>query len=441
MFDALGFIAAKRDGYSHSTSELAQFVMALTRGDIPDYQTSAWLMAARLNGLTAEETTALTIAMRDSGVLVRAAERLAGPTLDKHSTGGVGDKTTLIVTPILVACGLKLLKMSGRGLGITGGTIDKLESIPGFRTALTPEQAVHQANEIGSAIISTSPDLAPADGLLYALRNATATVDSIPLIAASIMSKKLAVGAQTILLDVKVGGGAFMPSLDAGRQLAGRMIEIGRQTGITTSAVITDMDIPLGRCVGNSLEVREAIELLLHPEAADHRLLNLCTYLVTHALIITGIAKTQDEALQKMTNAVSSGTAAGALLRMIHAQGGPDSLPAVLSTLRQADVVQPVMADTSGRIHHIDANRVGQISLDMGAGRRTKQSSLDYAAGIEFVCGHGSTVHAGDIIAYLHYSNDHKENATTWTAQMRASISIQPSNINWTDRPVILDTL
>ncbi len=441
MFDALAFLSAKRDPRAHTASDIEQFVQALTRGEIPDYQTSAWLMAVRINGLTSDETAALTLAMRDSGALVRASERLNGPTVDKHSTGGVGDKTTLIVIPLLVACGFKLLKMSGRGLGITGGTIDKLESIPGVRTALNARDAIAQASRVGAAIVAASKDLAPADGILYALRNATATVDSIPLIAASIMSKKLAAGAQFILLDVKVGSGAFMGSLEAGRQLATRMIEIGQQVGVSTSAVISDMDVPLGRFVGNSLEVREAVATLLHPDAADPRLLQLCIYLVAHCLVAAGMANSHEEARQRATQTLSSGAAAEALAKIIHSQGGPANLDGVLASLPQADVTHPVTVDTCGRVSKIDAYTVGEISLHMGAGRVTKQSPVDHSAGIEFVRGLGSIVQAGDVVAYLYYSSDHKEDCPTWTARLRSAITIEPVDSNWQTPPVILDTL
>lgn len=441
MVNAVDFIARKRDNQVHSAEELTEFIRALTRGDIPDYQTSAWLMAARINGLTTAETYALTTAMRDSGTLACAAERVHGRTVDKHSTGGVGDKTTLVVTPILVACGLKLLKMSGRGLGITGGTIDKLESIPGLCTAMRPDDAIAQVNRIGSAIVASSSDLAPADGILYALRSVTATVDSIPLIAASIMSKKLAAGAASIMLDVKIGSGAFMANVDAGLQLASLMVEIGHKARVPTSALLTDMDIPLGRAIGNSLEVLEAVELLVEPAAADARFRSLCVTLAAHTLVTCGAVSSEKDAIATVEQRLADGRAARAFEELVHAQGGPTTLREVVADMPRAEVVEPVRAVTGGRVSHIDAGNTGRLALAMGAGRITKQSPIDYSAGVVFTTRVGGIITPGDIVAELHYSKVNHPHLPGWKAMLLASISLQDAKLPWDETPLVLATV
>ena len=441
MVNAVEFIARKRDNQTHSAEELTEFIRALTRGDIPDYQTSAWLMAARINGLTTAETYDLTTAIRDSGTLACAAQRVHGRTVDKHSTGGVGDKTTLVVTPMLVACGVKLLKMSGRGLAITGGTIDKLESIPGFCTTMQPDDAIAQVNRIGSAIVASSWDLAPADGILYALRSVTATVDSIPLIASSIMSKKLAAGAASIMLDVKIGSGAFMANLEAGLQLARLMVEIGHRARVSTSALLTNMDLPLGRAIGNSLEVLEAVELLVEPAAADNRLRSLCVTLAAHTLVTCGEVNSEKDAADMVEQRLADGSAARAFEELVHAQGGPTTLREVVARLPRAEVVEHVRAVTGGRVSNIDAGNIGRLSVAMGAGRLTKQSPIDYSAGVVLTCSVGGLINPGDIVAELHYSKGNDQQLLGWKAMLLASISLQDAELPWKEPPLVLATV
>ncbi len=288
------FLAAKKAGKEHSEEEIRTFFSMMMKDDIPDYQISAWLMAVCIKGMTFNEVVHLTLAMRDSGRTLNL-DSIPGIKLDKHSTGGVGDKTTLVIVPILAAAGVPILKMSGRGLGFTGGTTDKLGSIPGFHTGLSIQEAVAQVQRWGGAMVSQVSDLSPADKRLYALRDVTATVDSIPLITSSILSKKLAVGADVILFDVKIGSGAFMRSLDEGMELARMLIRVSKAAGKDSVALLTNMDEPLGRAVGNALEVREACELLTYPHSADRRLLELCREMVANGLTLAGKKKSINE--------------------------------------------------------------------------------------------------------------------------------------------------
>ncbi|CCW34647.1 thymidine phosphorylase [Chthonomonas calidirosea] len=399
---AVEFIAKKRDGGEHTEEELRDFIGKVTEGSLPDYQVSAWLMAVFLRGMTMQETCALTRAMRDSGERIDLSDLPNGPTLDKHSTGGVGDKTSLVVAPLLAAAGIPILKMSGRGLGFSGGTIDKLEAIPGLRTALGREEAKQQVRSIGLAILSQSSQLAPADGKLYALRDVTATVESIPLIASSIMSKKLAGGAKRILLDVKVGSGSFMRELEQARALASTLVTIGVQEGVPTQAVLTDMEEPLGWTVGNALEVEEAIRVLQNADAAEPRFLALCLGLVEHGLLACERAKNPQEAQNIAEQLLRSGTGAAKLEAMIRAQGGPKALEAVLTALPRAPITYRVEAPEDGFIAAIDARVVGLLAVALGAGRSTKEDRIDPAVGIVLHKKRGAWVHAGEPLATLH---------------------------------------
>lgn len=406
-------IARKRDGAVLSEEEIRFLIRGYTEGTIPDYQMSAWAMAVLFRGMTAEETAILTDAMMHSGDTVDLS-CFGSLSVDKHSTGGVGDKTTLIVAPIVASLGGKVAKMSGRGLGHTGGTVDKLESVPGFRTTLSPEEFRNQVDRIGVAVIGQSGNLTPADKKLYALRDVTATVDSLPLIASSIMSKKLAAGARSIVLDVKCGSGAFMKTQADGRALAEAMVDIGKACGRNVAAIITNMDIPLGTHVGNALEVLEAVEVLSGKEG-DLR--TICTELAANMLSLCH-GWELGEARSKVGDAIDSGKALETMKAWLQAQGGdPD-----FEKLPKASVVVPVKAHRSGWITHMDAAKVGVSSSLLGAGRMKKDDPIDYAAGIVLERKTGDYVQAGDVLTWLHTNDEsclaHAEsvfrNALTW---------------------------
>ena len=390
-------IAKKRDGGVLSEQEIRFLIEGYTNGEIPDYQMSAWAMAVLFRGMTAEETAILTDAMMRSGDTVDLS-CFGGLSVDKHSTGGVGDKTTLIVAPSVAALGGKVAKMSGRGLGHTGGTVDKLEAVPGFRTTLTPEEFRSQVENIGVAVIGQSGNLTPADKKLYALRDVTATVDSLPLIASSIMSKKLAAGSQSIVLDVKCGSGAFRKTEADGRALAQAMVDIGKACGRSVAALITNMDIPLGTHVGNALEVKEAVEVLSGKEG-DLR--TICTELAANMLTLCHGWDLED-ARVRVLDAIDSGKALDTMKRWLKAQGGdPD-----FNKLPKAAVVVPVKAERSGWITHMDAAKVGIGSSLLGAGRMKKDDPIDYAAGIVLEKKTGDHVEAGDVLAWLHTNDE-----------------------------------
>lgn len=398
MYD---IIAKKRDGGTLTQEEIAFFVKGFTDGEIPDYQASALLMAIYLRGMTAEETAQLTAQMAHSGDTVDLSE-IEGVKADKHSTGGVGDKTTLIVAPIAAACGVRMAKMSGRGLGHTGGTLDKLESIPGCSVTLTREAFFRQVNEIGLAVIGQTGNLAPADKKMYALRDVTATVSCVPLIASSIMSKKLASGADCILLDVKTGSGAFMKTLDDSIALAKAMVEIGEHNGRRTAALITDMDTPLGHSVGNSLEVAEAVETLRGAGPAD--LTEVCLALAENLLWLAG--KGSPEACGAMARqALQSGAALQKLRQMVAAQGGDAAAIDNTAKLPAAAHTCDVLSARDGWIAATDTEGIGIAAVLLGAGRETKESALDLAAGIRLVKKAGDRVQKGDVLARL-YAND-----------------------------------
>lgn len=394
-------ITKKKHNAELSTEEINWVVAGYVSGSIPDYQMSALLMAICFCSLSDRETTDLTMAMARSGDMINP--ETGGFNVDKHSTGGVGDKTTLIVAPIVAACGVCVPKMSGRGLGHTGGTIDKLESIPGFETEIPFEKFVDNVKNAGLAVAGQTGSLVPADKKIYALRNATATVDSIPLICSSIMSKKLATGADGIVLDVKVGDGAFMKTYDEAEKLADAMVRVGKLAGRKCVAVITDMEKPLGRAVGNSLEVIEAIEALKGNAPDD--LMEVSLVLATEMLYTAG--KGSSEECRKMAEeAVSSGKALAKLREMIELQGGKPDVIDNYKLFEQPKRSKEILADKDGYIAGISCEKTGLISLKLGAGRETKESDIDFTAGIIFDKTVGDKVSAGDRLATLYTSTE-----------------------------------
>lgn len=399
MYD---IIYKKRQGLSLNKEEIEFFVKGYTEGSIPDYQASALMMAIYFNKMSKEETFYLTDAMMRSGDQIDLSQ-IEGIKVDKHSTGGVGDTTTLIVGPLVAACGVPVAKMSGRGLGHTGGTIDKLESIRGFHVEISNEEFFRNVNEIKLAVIGQSGDLAPADKKLYALRDVTATVDNISLIASSIMSKKLAAGANAILLDVKVGSGAFMKDFENAASLAMEMVEIGSTMGRETIAVLTDMDQPLGNAVGNSLEVLEAIQVLHNRGPEDLR--TLCIKLASYMLLLARKTNTLSEAESMVLEKLESGAALQKFKAFIQAQGGDVAVIDKPQLLPQAKYKKNVLATLDGYIESIKADEVGLAALNLGAGRETKDSVIDLAAGVMILKKVGDLVSKGDVIAEL-YTND-----------------------------------
>ncbi len=393
-------IAQKRNGGEHDPAELAELILAYARDEVPDYQLAAWCMAVYFQGLTAAETHALTDAMIRSGETIDLGAALGRKVVDKHSTGGVGDKTSIAVGPVVAACGVPLGKMSGRGLGHTGGTLDKLESIPGFRVELTTEELVAQLREVGMAIVGQTADLVPADKRLYALRDVTATVDIVPLIASSIMSKKLAAGAQAIVLDVKVGDGAFMKTLDEARALAEQMRELGTMAGREVTCLLTDMDQPLGRSVGNALEVHEARDTVRGDGPAD--LTELVLTAAARLLAYSDLDIDVEEGRSRAQASIEDGSALDVYDRWIRAQGG-DPSPAALP---QAPVRRVVTAPRDGIVTRLGALDVGNAALELGAGRRTKADAVDHAVGVLCFAKRGDAVLAGDDLAEVHARDD-----------------------------------
>lgn len=394
-------ITKKKHNVELSTEEINRVVAGYVSGSIPDYQMSALLMAICFCSLSDRETTDLTMAMARSGDMIKP--ETGGFNVDKHSTGGVGDKTTLIVAPIVAACGVCVPKMSGRGLGHTGGTIDKLESIPGFKTEIPFEQFVDNVKKAGLAVAGQTGSLVPADKKIYALRNATATVDSIPLICSSIMSKKLATGADGIVLDVKVGDGAFMKTYEDAEKLAEAMVRVGKLAGRKCVAVITDMEKPLGRAVGNSLEVIEAIEALKGKAPAD--LMEVSLVLASEMLYTAGKG-TSDECRKMAEDAVKSGKALAKLREMIELQGGNTAVIDDYSVFAQAKSSREIYAAEDGFVTGISCEQTGMISLRLGAGRQTKESDIDFTAGIIFDKTVGDKVYKGERLATLYTSTE-----------------------------------
>lgn len=399
MYD---LIQKKRDGGELTTEEIAYMVKEYTNGSIPDYQMSAMMMAIYFRGMTEAETLSLTMEMAHSGDMLDLSA-IKGIKVDKHSTGGVGDKTSLTLTPMVAACGVSVAKMSGRGLGHTGGTIDKLESFDGFSTGISTEQFMKQVNEIGVAIMGQTADLAPADKKLYALRDVTATVDQMSLIASSIMSKKLAAGADAIVLDVKTGSGAFMKKEADAVALAREMVKIGKGAGRNMTAVITDMDQPLGFAVGNALEVKEAIATLRGEGPEDFT--KLCMTLGTYMLLAAGKADNEEDAQKKLQAVIENGEALNKLAEFVEAQGGNKGQVYQPEKLPQASIIEPVMAPKSGYISSIACDEVGICSLILGGGRETKADVIDLSVGLILCKKKGDYVEQGEPLAILH-AND-----------------------------------
>lgn len=394
MYD---LIMKKRNGGALTSEEIKYMITEYVDGNIPDYQMSAFLMSVYFRGMTEEETLAMTNAVAHSGDMVDLSG-IAGVKVDKHSTGGVGDKTTLIIAPIVAACGVKVAKMSGRGLGHTGGTVDKMESIPGMQTSLTQEKFFEVVNKTGLSVIGQSGNLAPADKKLYALRDVTATVDSIPLIAVSIMSKKLAAGNDCILLDVKTGSGAFMKTVDDAIVLAKEMVAIGENAGKKTVALITDMDIPLGHNIGNSLEVIEAVQTLRGKGPKD--LTEVSLNLAGNMLYLAGKG-TLDECINMAQKAIADGSALERLIAMVEAQGGDSAVIKDTEKFAKAAFTYDVLAKKTGYITFMDTEKCGIASSMLGAGRETKESTIDFAAGIIIRSKVGEFVKEGSVIATM----------------------------------------
>lgn len=397
MYD---IIDRKKNGEELTKSEIEYFVGGFTRGEIPDYQASALLMAIWFCGMNDRELADLTLSMAHSGDMINL-DAVEGFTVDKHSTGGVGDKTTLIVAPAVAACGGKVAKMSGRGLGFTGGTIDKLESIPGFNTSVGEKEFIDNVNKIGLCIAGQTGEIAPADKKIYALRDVTATVDSIPLIASSIMSKKLAAGSKGIVLDVKCGSGAFMKTYEDAKLLAEKMTAIGQRAGRKTVALITNMDIPLGRAVGNALEVKEAVKILKNEQKDE--LYEVSVALAAHMLSLVN-SKDIYECEKMIRLAIENGSALEKLKEAVGAQGGDISYIDDTSKFIEASVCIEYKAEKSGYINKIDAQKIGRASVLLGAGREKKDDVIDFGAGIYLCKKTGDEVREGDTVARL-YTN------------------------------------
>lgn len=402
MYD---LIMKKRNGEALSEAEINYMIEEYTADRIPDYQMSAMMMAIYFNGMTAKETVALTMAMAHSGDMMDLSD-IEGVKVDKHSTGGVGDKTSIALTPMVAACGVKIAKMSGRGLGHTGGTIDKLESFQGFSTGITKEHFIRQVNEIGVSIMGQTLDIAPADKKLYALRDVTATVDNMSLIASSIMSKKLASGADAIVLDVKTGSGAFMKKEEDAFALAKEMVTLGKMAGKKMTAVVSDMDQPLGRAVGNSLEVAEAIATLRGEGPEDF--VKLCMTLGSHMLITGGAAENESEAEEKLKDAISSGRALDKLAEFVKAQGGNPEAVYDTELLPKASIVEEILSPVEGYVHKIDCDEIGICSLLLGGGRETKESIIDLSVGLILNKKVGDHVDAKEVLAVIH-ANDREK--------------------------------
>ena len=392
----------KRDGRELSTQEIQFFVQGYTRGDIPDYQAAAWAMAVLLKGMNARETTDLTMAMANSGEILDLSQ-IVPIAVDKHSTGGVGDKTTLVVEPAVSACGLPVGKMSGRGLGFSGGTLDKIESIPGYRVDLTKEEFLDQLGRLGIVLTGQSGDLAPADGKFYALRDVTGTVQSIPLIASSVMSKKIAAGAQAIVLDVKVGLGAFMTNLEEARQLAELMVSIGRFSGRRVVALLSDMNQPLGSAVGNALELIEAMETLHAGGPADFR--EHCIEVGGHLLVLGEKAADLATGKAMIMNALADGSAWESFRKLVIAQNGDVAYVDEPGRLPQAAVVEIINAPMGGYIQELHARKVGEAAITLGAGRARKGDAIDPAVGILVHAKVGDQLTRGQPLFTIH-AND-----------------------------------
>lgn len=391
-------IEKKRDGGALSSEEIRFIIEGYVRGDVPDYQMAAWAMAVYFRDMSLQETSDLTLAMAQSGEQLDLSD-LGGRFVDKHSTGGVGDKTTLILGPMVAACGIPVAKMSGRGLGHTGGTIDKLSAVPGFQVELKQEAFLEQVKKIGLSVIAQSGNLVPADKLLYALRDVTATVNSIPLIASSVMSKKIAAGAQGIVLDVKYGSGAFMQTVEEARELARVMVDIGKELGRQTIAVLSNMSQPLGRAVGNSLEVLEAAETLQGKGPED--LMEVSLELGAWMLVAGGAAAGPEEGKARLRQSLESGAAWDKFLAFLAEQGG-DAQAVAEGRLTVAEWGMPIFAQETGYVQMFDAHEIGVLAMKLGAGRLTKESEIDLGAGLILVRKGGEYVKAGEPVLEIY---------------------------------------
>lgn len=427
MYD---LIHKKRDGEELSREELHFIVEGYTKGEIPDYQMSALLMAIYFNSMTEEETAIFTDEVAHSGDMVDLSA-IEGTKVDKHSTGGVGDKTTLIIAPIVASYGVKVAKMSGRGLGHTGGTVDKMESIPNMKTSLETKDFIKQVNDIGLAVIGQSGNLAPADKKLYALRDVTATIDSIPLIATSIMSKKLAAGNDAILLDVKTGSGAFMKTLDDSIELAKAMVSIGKHAGKNTVALITEMDIPLGHMIGNTLEIIEVVETLKGHGPED--LTDVSINLAANMLFLAELGSIE-ECKEMAREAIANGSALKKLLELVKAQGGDASYLEDLDKFDKALYSLEVKSPKTGFVHHMDTEGIGIASVILGAGRKTKEDIIDFSAGIKLVKKTGDMLSEGDVLAVLYTNNQ----VSLEEAKSKLLDSYIIDDEDYVDKPLVL---
>ncbi len=422
--EALEIIARKRDGKELSREEIEFFIHGYTQGRIPDYQAAAWLMAVYLNGMTDRETYDLTMAMAHSGKVLDLKDAVPF-AVDKHSTGGVGDKVSLVVAPLVAACGIPVAKMTGRSLGFSGGTVDKLESIPGYRTELSIEEFKAQLKRIGIVLAGQSAELVPADRKLYALRDVTATIESIPLIVSSIMSKKLATGSDAILLDVKVGSGAFMKTPGEAEALARALVRLGTQAGRKVVALISDMSQPLGWAVGNALELREAINTLHEGGPADFR--DHCIVVAAEMLMLGGVAQDASEALTMAMETLSSGAAWRKFVELVEAQGGDVRYVEDPERLPEARLVRPVPAPRSGYLAGLDAAETGRAVLELGGGRRRKEDPIDHSVGVIVHYKVGELVQK-DTPLFTIYAND--------SAQMEAARERLLAAHTFSDTPV-----
>lgn len=429
----IDLIQKKKEGLSLSDEEISYFIREYTDGNIPDYQSSALLMAICFQSLSDDEIVSLTNAMARSGDQVDLS--LFGDTsCDKHSTGGVGDKTSLVVLPIVAVAGGKMAKMSGRGLGHTGGTVDKLESIPGYNINLTPDDFIRQAERVGIALVGQSGNMTPADKKLYALRDVTATIESIGLIVSSIMSKKLAAGAKNIVLDVKVGSGAFMKTPEDAKVLARKMVEIGKRNHRNISAVLTNMDVPLGKNIGNALEVKEAVEILKNEGPSDLR--EVCLKLSSE-LISSLLSLSSEEAYQKADEILCSGKAFDKMKEWIQAQGGDVSYIESPEKFEKPAYSQDIISDSEGYIHHMDTESIGNSAVILGAGREKKEDLIDYSAGIILAKKTGDFVKKGDVLATL-FTN-RKESLITAEKVFRGAVTIRDNKPE--SSPLVLDII
>jgi pyrimidine-nucleoside phosphorylase len=417
------FLRDKRAGKAHPRGTIEQFVTGLVRGEVADYQASAWLMAAFLNGLSEAETLELTRAMQHSGKVLELASVRAAK-IDKHSTGGVGDKLSICLAPLVAACGVAVPMVSGRGLGHTGGTLDKLEAIPGFRVDLDARRFERVVREVGVCMIGQTAELAPADRRLYALRDVTATVESIPLIVASILSKKLAEGIDGLVLDVKCGGGAFMKDLKSARELGSALVRVGKAAKKRVSALITDMSVPTGRSIGNALETREAIEVLRGGGPADTLALTL--ELGAEMLMLARRAKQRRSALSALRQALDSGAALETFRRMVKAQGGDPAVADDPTRLPQAPARLRVLAPKTGFVSAIDAHQLGLLAIELGAGRTRAEQTIDPAVGFELAAGFGERVERGAPLVTIHARSTSAAQGVKARVEGCFAISIKP---------------